>query len=203
MAGGHRGVREDRLVSELPTRMDRFEPELWDRINAEQAAACDTVEPVLGLLRSLSGITHGFPVDQLTHALQTATRAERAGAVPTMVVACLCHDIGKAFSVDNHGAIAAELLRPFVADDIYHVVRAHQDFQGRYFNEHFGRDPDARLRHRHEPWYEQAARFADDWDQVSFDPAYPTEPLEHFEPLVRVVFGSADKRSTSDKRPTT
>ena len=30
-----------------------------------------------------------------------------------------------------------------------------------------------------------AERFADEWDQKAFDPAYDTLPLEHFEPLVR------------------
>jgi len=34
-----------------------------------------------------------------------------------------------------------------------------------------------------------AARFADEWDQVSFDPAYDTLPLEHFLPMVREIFG--------------
>ena len=37
---------------------------------------------------------------------------------------------------------------------------------------------------------EEAEQFADDWDQVSFDPDYPTKPLAHFEPMVREVFGS-------------
>ena len=50
-------------------------------------------------------------------------------------------------------------------------------------------DPDARQRYEGEPWYAMAEQFADDWDQTSFDPDYPTRPLEHFEPLVRSVFG--------------
>jgi len=33
-----------------------------------------------------------------------------------------------------------------------------------------------------------AEKFADEWDQLSFDPDYDTEPLEHFEPLVNEVF---------------
>ena len=36
-------------------------------------------------------------------------------------------------------------------------------------------DPDAREQYRGEPWFDLAARFADDWDQTSFDPDYPTE----------------------------
>ena len=45
-----------------------------------------------------------------------------------------------------------------------------------------------RDRYRDEPWFELAERFADEWDQNSFDADYPTEPLSHFEPKVRAVF---------------
>ena len=103
---------------------------------------------VLALLRSLADITDGFATDQLTHCLQTATRAERAGADPEVVVASLCHDIGKAISVPNHPAIAAEILKPYVRDEVYSMIRAHQDFQGRHYYQHFGGDPDAREKYR-------------------------------------------------------
>jgi hypothetical protein len=33
--------------------------------------------------------------------------------------------------------------------------------------------------------------FAGEWDQRSFDPAYCSEPLEHFEPIVLRVFARA------------
>ena len=36
--------------------------------------------------------------------------------------------------------------------------------------------------------FELAARFADEWDQIAFDPNYDTLPLEHFEPKVREIF---------------
>ena len=54
------------------------------------------------MLRSLGEITDGFATDQLTHCLQTATRAERAGADERSSSPSLCHDIGKAISVPNH-----------------------------------------------------------------------------------------------------
>ena len=41
------------------------------------------------MLRSLAEITDGFAVDQLTHSLQTATLAERAGADEEIVFASL------------------------------------------------------------------------------------------------------------------
>jgi predicted HD phosphohydrolase len=171
------------------TRMDESTADQWSVIGRETFEHQDRVaDRVLAMLRSLADITDGFAVDQLTHSLQTATRAERAGADDEMVVASLCHDIGKAVSVPNHPVIAAEILKCYVRDDVYHVIRAHQDFQGRHYYRHFGGDPDARERYRGEPWFALAEQFADDWDQVAFDPAYDTLPLEHFEARVREVF---------------
>jgi predicted HD phosphohydrolase len=111
-----------------------------------------------------------------------------------VVVAALCHDIGKAVSVPNHPRIAAEIIRPYVSEDVFQMVLVHQDFQGRHYYAHFGGDPDAREQHRDELTPEQfalAERFADEWDQIAFDPDYDTLPLEHFEPAVREVFASA------------
>ena len=105
------------------------------------------------------------------------------------MVASLCHDIGKAVSVPNHPRIAAEILRPYVRPEVTAVILAHQDFQGRHYYAHFEMDPNMRDRYRDEPWYELAEQFADEWDQTSFDPDYPTESLAHFEPKVRAVFG--------------
>jgi len=174
------------------TRMDESTAEEWAHIGAEtmrdQALVADHV---LDLLGSLSAVVAGFNVDQLTHCLQTATRAERAGADREMVVASLCHDIGKAVSIPNHPRIAAEILRPYVRDEVYDVIRTHQDFQGRHYYHHFGGDAAARERYRGEPWFALGERFADEWDQVSFDDAYDTLPLSHFEPLVREVFAHA------------
>ena len=171
------------------TRMDKSTAEEWAVIGQETMANQGRVaDTVLEMLRSLSKITDGFAVDQLTHCLQTATLAERAGADDEMVVASLCHDIGKAVSVPNHPKIAAEILKPYVREEVYEAIRAHQDFQGKHYYHHFGGDPDAREQYRGASWFDLAAQFADEWDQVAFDPDYDTLPLEHFEPLVRERF---------------
>jgi predicted HD phosphohydrolase len=168
------------------TRMDESTAEQWAVIGKETFEHQDRVaDSVLALLRSLATITDGFAVDQLTHSLQTATRAERAGADDEVVFASLLHDIGKAVSVPNHPEIAAAIIKPYVSSDTYNMIRAHQDFQGRHYYHHFGGNPDARAQYEGQPWFDLAARFADDWDQVAFDPDYDTLPLEHFEPLVR------------------
>jgi predicted HD phosphohydrolase len=177
------------------TRMDESTAEEWAEIGRQTAMnQARVAESVLAMLRSLSSITDGFATDQLTHCLQTATRAEEAGADTEVVVASLCHDIGKAVSVPNHPAIAAEILKPYVRPAVYSMILAHQDFQGRHYYAHFGGDPNAREKHRANfdaEVFDLAERFADEWDQTSFDPDYPTQPLEHFEPMVREVFARA------------
>ncbi len=177
------------------TRMDESTLEDWTEIGAESAANQGRVaERILDLMRSLGTITDGFVTDQLTHCLQTATRAERAGADDEVVFAALLHDVGKAISVPNHPAISAEIIKPYVRPEVYDMIRVHQDFQGRHYYAHFGADPDARERYRDELTAEEwalAERFADEWDQVAFDPAYDTLPLEHFEPLVRRITARA------------
>ncbi len=149
---------------------------------------------MLFILRSMRGLMQGFQIDQLEHCLQTATRAERAGADVDMIVASLCHDMGKTISNANHPAIAAEMIRPWVSPDAYWIVKVHQDFQGLHYYERMGLDPMMRIKHRDHPAYELAAVFADEWDQTAFDPDYESYPLEHFEPMVREVFGRPPRR---------
>jgi predicted HD phosphohydrolase len=177
------------------TRMDESTAEQWAVIGSEtmqnQARVADRM---LEMLRSLADITDGFATDQLTHCLQAATLAERAGADREVVFASLMHDIGKAVSVPNHPAIAAEMIKPYVRTEVYEMIRVHQDFQGRHYYHHFGGDPDAREKHRAEldpATFTLSERFADEWDQVAFDPDYDTLPLEHFEPLVREMTAQA------------
>ena len=171
------------------TRMDESTAEQWAVIGAETMQNQPRVaDEVLSMLRRLEGITDGFNADQLVHALQTATLAEKAGADTELIVASLCHDIGKLISVFNHPGIAAEILKPYVREEVYEAIKAHQDFQGRHYYQHFGGDVNARDQYEGADWYQLAAQFADDWDQVAFDPDGEYFPLEHFEPMVREVF---------------
>ena len=171
------------------TRMDQSTRADWDHIARESVDAWALVpDRILGLLRDLAEVRCGFAVDQLEHALQTATRAERAGADDDVVVAALCHDIGKAISEPNHPAIAASLLAPYVREDVAWMIEVHQDFQGRHYFDYVGKSPSLREKHRGHPAYDLAEQFADEWDQTSFDPQHDTLPLNHFEPLIRRIF---------------
>jgi predicted HD phosphohydrolase len=174
------------------TRMDESTADDWAEIGRQSAAdQPQTAERVMRLLASMDVLVNGFAVDQLTHCLQTAARAEAHGADDELVVASLCHDIGKAISVPDHPAIAAAILRPYVRPEVHWAIAVHQDFQGRHYYQHFGLDPAAREQYRDHPSYELAARFADDWDQLAFDPAFPTPTIDHFADRVRTVFARA------------
>lgn len=171
------------------TRMDQAQPEDYAIITLALIQRQATMPEIIKtMLRQLEEQVDGFAVNQLVHSLQTATRALRAGASEELVVAALCHDIGKVVSIVNHSGISAEILKPYVSHETYQIIRRHQEFQGRYYNAMLGRDPDERRRYAGASWYELACRFSDEWDQTSFDPDYDTLPLEHFEPMIDRVF---------------
>lgn len=171
------------------TRMDQGKVEDWMAIGSQCAERQSRMPATIkSMLRRLEEQVDGFAINQLQHGLQTATRALRDGASEELVVAALCHDIGKVISLENHPAIGAEILKPYVSQETYDIIRTHQDFQGKHYYELMGRDPDARRKYENEPWYEPARKFTDEWDQTSFDPAYDTLPFEHFEPIIDRVF---------------
>ena len=147
-----------------------------------------TADRFLDMLRSLEGVTLGFAVDQLHHALMTGTLARRSGASDEEIVVALCHDMAKAVNVPNHGAIAAEMMRPYISDTLYHAVYNHQAFQGEHYYGFFGAPTDLREKFKDEPWYEFARKLTDEWDAPGFDPNFTPDSLESFEPLMRKVF---------------
>ena len=148
-----------------------------------------TADRLLRELRSQDEETlAGYKITRLQHALQSATRAEADGADIDWIVATLLHDIGDGLAPQNHDRFAAEILRPFVRDEVAWTIEHHGLFQSYYYGHHYGWDRNARDKFRDHPFYETCAQFCERWDQSSFDPDYPMKPLEHFEPMVRQVF---------------
>ena len=164
----------------------REDYELLERLEAEFAAGA--AERVLDQLRGLAGSLGGYQVDRLEHSLQTATRAHLDDADEEMVVAALLHDIGDLLSPHNHSELAAAVLRPYVSEKTWWIVRQHGLFQSYYYAHHHGGDRHARDRYIDHPWYQAAVDFCHRWDQPSFDPAFQSLPLAFFEPMVRRIF---------------
>jgi predicted HD phosphohydrolase len=155
---------------------------------SERRYAAGLADRVLESLKRLDHSLEGYPVSRLQHSLQVATRALRDSADEEMIVAALLHDIGDELAPYNHAELAAGILRPYVRPEVTWIVAQHGLFQNYYYVHHFGGDRHARERLREHPWYPACVHFCAAWDQCSFDPDYPAEPLATFEPLVRRIF---------------
>jgi predicted HD phosphohydrolase len=145
---------------------------------------------VIGLLRDLEFDHGGFPVNRLEHSLQTATRAERDGRDGEYVLCALLHDIGDTLSPYNHPDIAAGIVKPFVSEANHFMVKNHGVFQGYYFWHYIGGDRDAREQFRDSEFFEYTEEFCAKYDQTAFDADYVSNPLEHYEPLIRDILRS-------------
>ena len=181
-------------MSEAKTRANFSDMSLsthddWAAIMVEQVPfARSGGARVLDHLRILAGDYGGFPVDRLTHCLQTATRAHRDGKDEDYVVMALLHYIGDTLGAYNHPDIAAAILKPFVSEELHWIVQNHGIFQGYNFFHHLGLDRNMRDKFRDHPHYAAAVEFIDKYDCPAFDPDYDTLPLEFFEPMVMRLF---------------
>jgi predicted HD phosphohydrolase len=160
-----------------------------DCLPGGSAVTPPTVDFVLAQLELLKDEDHGTAaVNRYVHSLQTATRALNDGEDDETVVCALLHDIGDALAPDNHAELAAAVLRPFVGEQNWWVVKHHDVFQGYYYFHHIGKDRTLRDAYRGQPYFKACVRFCERWDQRSFDPDYPTESLNRFLPMVRGIF---------------
>lgn len=166
------GTKEDWQI--IAQSFGEFARELPDRI--------------LDHLMLLKGDFGGFPVDRLTHCLQTATLAHRDGKDDEYVVCALLHDIGDTLGSYNHADVAAVLLEPFVSEANHWMVKHHAIFQGYYFFHYLGMDREMRDNYKEQPHYRQTLEFVSKYDSPAFDPNAETLPLSYFEPMVRHVF---------------
>jgi predicted HD phosphohydrolase len=184
MADGHAGGGQAKFKEMLEGSKDD-----WDII-AEHSRHFNKglARRVISHLKLLDGDFGGFPVDRLSHSLQTATRAHRDGRDEEYVVCALLHDIGDTLGSYNHPDVAAAILKPFVSEKNHWMVANHGVFQGYYFFHHLGLDRNMRDQFGDHPYYEYTAQFCHLYDQSAFDPAYESEPLEFFEPMVERVF---------------
>jgi len=167
-------------------RMEQSTRQDWACILPEAMAMAKTLpDRVLVHLQLLDGDHGGFPVDRLTHSLQTATLAHQDGRDEEYVVCALLHDIGDTLGSFNHPDIAAAILKPFVSEDNLWMVQHHGIFQGYNFFHHIGLDRNMRDLFKAHPCYDRAAEFVERYDNPAFDPAMEALPLSFFEPMLR------------------
>jgi predicted HD phosphohydrolase len=154
------------------------------RVHEQNLAALPDL--LLGMLDTLGG-DDAYPVDRRTHSIQAATRALRDGRDEEYVVMALLHDVTETLGPLNHGDVIAAILKPFISEANHWTLAHHPIFQTYYYGEHVGVDPHGRDAFRESPYFERTIEFCSLYDEVSFDPDYPLEPIETFEPMVRRV----------------
>src|SRR6202044_1168164 len=101
-----------------------------------------------------------------THLLQSATHALKAGCEEKIIMACLVHDMAVSMFIRcDHGYWGAQLLEPYVDEEISWAIRAHQAVRF-YADESVGYSyPDQYVRlfgadYRPEPYIEEAYKAA-------------------------------------------
>ena len=148
----------------------------------------DLPKRLIAALSSLDSSLSGYQISRLEHSLQGATRAYVAGEDLEMVIAILFHDIGDELAPYSHSEMAAAILRPFISEKIYWIIKHHGVFQMYYYAHHSGGDRNARELFIDSPWYQDAIKFCHEYDQNCFDPDYESKPLEFFVPMINEFF---------------
>lgn len=168
------------------TDLQHSKAEDWKIIGEDfKIHASKLADRMLAHLQLLDGDFGGFPVDRLTHSLQTATRAYRDGKDEEYVICALLHDIGDTLGSFNHPDIAAAILKPFVSQENFEMIEKHGLFQAYYFFHFLGMDRNLRDQFKGQPLYERTLEFCEKYDAPAFDKNYDTLPLSFFEPMLR------------------
>jgi len=126
------------------------------------------------------------------HLLQSARHAVKAGLPEKMVLACLLHDIaGAGFIRGDHGYWGAQLVEPYVDEEVTWAIRAHQVLRF-YVEEDYKRMRDHK-------WY-MSGRMITVHDIYSFDPNVHVE-LEEFTDIIGRNFRQPEQGLGFDNSP--
>jgi len=163
----------------------------WMKIGAQFVPFAQALpDRILKHLAILDGDYGGFPIDRLTHCLQTATLAQEDGRDDEYVVCALLHDIGDTLGTYNHPDIAAAILKPFVSAANLWMVEKHGVFQGYYFFHHINMNRNMRDAWKDHPHYARVEEFCSLYDGPAFDDTKERLPLSFFEPMVQRVLAA-------------
>jgi hypothetical protein len=135
------------------------------------------------------------------HLLQSGMHALKAGMPETTITACLLHDIANGFFIkSDHGYWGAQLIEPYVTEEVSWAIRAHQALRffpdesvgyqypvlyTNYFGADYVPDPyiqDAYKTARAHKWY-MTSRMITVHDIYSFDPNAKVS----WEPFVDII----------------
>ena len=154
----------------------------------------------------------------MQHMLQSAALAEDKGASDNVVLACLLHDISVTSLVrTDHGYWAAQLIEPYVDEEVTQAVRHHQalryfaepaydyDYPA-FYREVFGEDYEpppyitaARDFARTQSWYDAAMQVVVN-DFYAFDDNVVID-LDRFAPIMETAFRNPEPGLGFDNGP--
>jgi hypothetical protein len=152
------------------------------------------------------------------HVTQSARLAQKNGSSEKVVLACLMHDIGLSIMGTDHGYWAAQLVRPYVDEEVAWAIEKHQalrffpdrevgyEYPERYI-EYFGADyvPEPYLKEEHDraknhKWYMSAREITIN-DLYSFNPDLQVE-VEEFTDIIGRNFRQPKEGLGFDGSPT-
>ena len=152
------------------------------------------------------------------HLLQSANLARKNGMSEKIILACLLHDIGVAsFIRADHGYWGAQLIEPYVDEEVSWAVRMHQalrffpdesvgygypDLYKKYFGADYKPEPYIEREYqeaRKHKWY-MTARMVCVHDLYSFDPNAKVE-LEEFTDIIGRNFRQPKEGLGNDHSP--
>ncbi len=152
------------------------------------------------------------------HLLQSANLARKNGLPEKMVLACLLHDIAvTGFIRSDHGYWGAQLIEPYVDEEVSWAVRMHQCLRFfpdesvgyaypenylRMFGEDYQPEPyivEEYERARNHKWY-MSGRMICVNDLYSFDPDVVVE-LDEFEDIIGRHFRQPEEGLGNDNTP--
>lgn len=154
----------------------------------DEVTASELPDRLIEHLKEMAKDDGAYKISRLEHVLQCATRAVRDNADDDWVIAALLHDIGDVLAPFTHGQVAAEILRPFLREEVIWVVRHHGIFQMFYNKSLSSEERGSREQFKEHQYYQSAVDFCENWDQCSFDPKYDSQKLEFFIPILERVF---------------
>ena len=187
-------MQDSKLPRATFTHMENGTAQDWQCIaDAFGPFARELPQRIIMHLQLLEGDFGGFPVDRLTHCLQTATLAYRDGKDEEYVVCALLHDIGDTLGSYNHADVAAVLLEPFVSEANHWMIKHHAIFQGYYFFHYIGMDRNLREQYREHEHFARTLEFIERYDAPAFDAEGEVLPLEFFAPMLERVFAQPKK----------
>lgn len=178
-------------MTETPFRtLKRAKKKDFDRMGIEydQAIVQKTLDNLLELLSNQKEAYLGAPVSLMEHNIQTASRALRAGEDDETVVMSLFHDVFETLAVKNHGELAGAMLAPWISPKSQWLLAHHEIFQGYYYFGYYeGLNVNQRDMFQDNEYYNWTVTWCELYDQASFDPDYPSLPLDALLPVVKRV----------------